>query len=87
MSKPTDDPARLLAAVATILDTAPVECWRYVPCGTCSACRQEVCCAWDGLARRPHVARERAGIALHGHLWLLDHYPADVLGADWTEDA
>lgn len=81
------DPARLLAAVEAILNTAPAECWRNVACAACNARRQEVCCGPDGPARRPHAARTRAGTALHGHLWLLAHHPAAVLGADWTEDA
>ncbi len=82
------DPARLLAAVETVLAAAPRDRWRYVPCGTCNAGRGEGCMAWDGPARGgPHAARRRAGSALASTLWLLAHHPADILGADWTEDA
>lgn len=62
--------------LAAMFTEAPRDWWQYVPCGVCWAKRQEPC-----STRRTHVSRYRAGLLLHGTLWLLAEFPADVLGA------
>lgn len=72
-------------AIDAMLAAAPCDWWRFVPCRTCNAARTEPCQGPDRLAPRPHIARRRAGLALHGTLWLLDNgYAGDVLGEEET---
>lgn len=61
---------------------APNNWWRFVPCRTCNARRQEPCQAPGGLAPSPHVWRVRSGQMLHATLWLLANHPEDVLGKE-----
>jgi hypothetical protein len=72
-------------AIARMFDEPPINWWRFVPCRTCNAGRQESCKkggdAWPEPARRPHASRIRSAGVLHGTLWLLREYPEDVLGS------
>lgn len=72
--------ADLTGALKVMFDVAPRDWWQYVPCGVCNARRQQLCRAHDGRRVRPHVARVRAGLLLHGTLWLLREHPQDVVG-------
>lgn len=70
------------ADVAALFAVAGRDWWRYVPCPTCWALRQEQCRTLNECRPRasPHAARYRAGLTLHATLWLLAHHPEDVLG-------
>ena len=70
------------ASVAQLFDTAPRDWWAFVSCGYCNSRRQEPCQQTEGPARAPHVHRVRVAQVLHGTLWLLREFPADVLGDD-----
>jgi len=81
----TTDKTALAAHLATMLDVAPCDWWRFVGCGYCMARASQPCVQCgpmtDGLpAPRPHARRYRLGLALHGTVWLLANHPGDVLG-------
>lgn len=67
-------------AADAMMDTAPVDWWRFVGCRTCNAQGGEPCRmggdSWPKPAHRPHQGRYRAGLMLHAVFWLLDN-PAD----------
>ena len=74
-------------ALAAMDSQPPKDWWRFVPCGTCNARRGEVCrmggWSWPKPAWRPHAARYRAGLELHGVLWLLRNgHALDVIGTE-----
>lgn len=74
-----------LDALAAMFDVRPIDWWRFVPCSTCNSKRQEPCRkggdSWPEVANQTHIARIRAGLLLHGTLWLIANgHAADVLG-------
>ena len=80
----TTDTTALADHLATMLDVAPRDWWRFVPCRTCRARRQEGCrqggWSWPTPAHQPHAARVEVGLTLHATIWLLANHPGDVLG-------
>lgn len=68
-----------------MFDVAPKDWWRFMPCEVCNCYRGEECKkgggAWPEPLGRPHARRYRAGLDLHGCLWLIRMgYADDVLG-------
>ena len=74
----------LATHLATMLDVAPCDWWRFVGCGYCMARRGEGCVqgydGWPNPAREPHAGRQRKARQLHATIWLLANHPGDVLG-------
>jgi hypothetical protein len=72
--------------VAAMMDVPPKDWWQFVGCEVCNSPRREPCRkgggAWPEKLGRPHAARYRAGLDMHGTLWLLQRFPQDVLGDD-----
>ena len=80
----TTDTTALADHLATMLDVAPRDWWRFVGCGYCMARRGEGCVqgydGWPNPAREPHAVRRRAAQTLRATIWLLANHPGDVLG-------
>ena len=76
--------SRLDEAVTEMMQVPPCDWWRFVPCRLCRALRGESCvkggAAWPEPSVTAHSDRRRAGLLLHGTLWLIcNGYAGDVL--------